>query len=266
MKYLKSTVHSPQSTEKSQKSKVNLAKRSHELKTDKFFVNKTQNYQRRTTNIPKYYFICLFLFICSCLSKSAAVTLPVIMLVTDYLIRRKISIGTIVEKIPFFILSIVFGIINIYSQASNIYSQASAEAYIDLSNYNIADRIFFPIYNLAYYIISSVIPYKLSAIHPYPEKTNNHLPIEYYIYPIIIFILVLSVITLISRRKQISQRKEERRYIIFGILFFIINLALVLQIIPVGTSVVSERYTYLSYFGLFFIIGQYPIQFINLRI
>ena len=35
----------------------------------------------------KLYFICLFLFVCACLSKSAAVTFPLIMILTDYLLN-----------------------------------------------------------------------------------------------------------------------------------------------------------------------------------
>jgi protein O-mannosyl-transferase len=219
IKYLKSKVNSPQSTNKIQ--------------------NSTFNIQHST-----FYIISLFLFVCSCLSKSAAVTLPLIMILIDYFIKRNINIRTILEKAPFFLLSIVFGMINIYSQAS-------ADAYFNLSNLSLSDKVLFPIYNLSYYIISSLIPYKLSAIHPYPEITNNHLPIDYYILPVLIIIFTVSIIWMIIKQK------DQRRFIIFGTAFFIINIALVLQIIPVGTSVVSERYTYLPYLGLFFIIGQY---------
>ena len=249
---------------------------------------RTTNFEQRTPNksistfpyfhIYKFYIISFLLFVCSCFSKSAAVTLPIVLILLDYLMNRKISKGikgwrlVVKDKIPFFLLSLLFGVINIYSQASNIYTQSSSESYFDISKYNIADRIIFPIYNLAYYTISSVIPYKLSVIHPYPEKINDHLPPEYYIYPVIFFIIILAIIRVLKSKKSkvISQNPEQqttnyeqRRYLIFGILFFIINLALVLQIIPVGTSIISERYTYLSYFGLFFIIGQFYLRLLT---
>ena len=218
IKYIKSTVHSPQSTESTEKS--------------------------------KFYVISLLLFACSCFSKSAAVTFPLIMLATDYLLNRKLSKSTMIEKVPFFILSLGFGIINIFSQAS-------AKAYSDLGHFNILDRIWFPVYNLAFYIISSVIPFKLSVNHPYPDKINNFLPLEYYIFPLIVLVLIGLIVIFRGRNKSTVHSSQSTRYLIFGLLFFIINLALVLQIIPVGWSLVSERYTYLAYFGLFFIIGYY---------
>ena len=141
---------------KSQKLKINAADSSQQS------TEKSQNSKVKSQK-TQFYIISLLLFACSCFSKSAAVTFPLILIITDYLMRRKISISTMLAKVPFFSLSIIFGIINLNSQAS-------AEAFFDISNYNIIDRIFFPIYNLCYYMISAVIPYKLSVIHPYPIK------------------------------------------------------------------------------------------------
>jgi protein O-mannosyl-transferase len=234
IKYLKFTDQSPQAMDRGKRSEVRSQK--------------------------KNYLIALLFFVCSCLSKSAAVTLPLVMLVTDYFIKRKMSLKSAFEKIPFFILSIAFGIINIYSQSS-------AKAISDLSNYNIIDKICFPLYSISYYLISLIFPYKLSVNHPYPDKTNNLLPSEYYIFPVIILILLFSVIWIIIKQNKQNTKinKQNLSYIIFGFLFFIINIVLVLQIIPVGWSVVSERYTYLSYLGLFFIIGQFYIKIYTVK-
>jgi Flp pilus assembly protein TadD len=49
--------------------------------------------------------------------------------------------------------------------------------------------------------------------------------------------------------------KALRNNLIFGIVFFVINISLVLHIIPIeGRVIVADRYTYLAYFGLFFAI------------
>src|SRR5262249_27747560 len=50
------------------------------------------------------------LFLLSCLSKSAAVTLPLVMLIVDPYLGRRLTRAVWLEKIPFFVLSIVFGI------------------------------------------------------------------------------------------------------------------------------------------------------------
>jgi protein O-mannosyl-transferase len=248
IKYLKSEVGSKRS----------------EIKTSNLIY-----YSKSKSQKSKFYIISLLLFVCSCFSKPAAVTLPVVLLITDYYTNsskfKAQSLKYWMDKIPFFLLSIIFGIINIYSQASNIYSGSVVDSYFDLSKYNIADRICFPIYNLSYYLISSIIPYKLSAIHPYPEIGYSvsgigywvNLPIEYYIYPLIIVIGIGLRLGLKFKHKlqETRYKIDNLRYLIFGMLFFIINITLVLQIVPVGSSIVSERYSYLSYFGLFFIIS-----------
>ena len=40
----------------------------------------------------------------------------------------------------------------------------------------------------------------------------------------------------------------------FGLLFFLINILLVLQLVPIGFTIVSERYTYVPYIGLAFLV------------
>src|SRR5207253_5336502 len=59
----------------------------------------------------KYFIYTLILFVCSLFSKSAAVVFPLVLLSIDYLYNRSLNLKTITEKIPFFLLSILFGII-----------------------------------------------------------------------------------------------------------------------------------------------------------
>jgi tetratricopeptide (TPR) repeat protein len=51
--------------------------------------------------------------------------------------------------------------------------------------------------------------------------------------------------------------REKLHDIVFGFGFFIISIALVLQILPVGGAIIAERYTYIPYIGLFFIVGVF---------
>jgi tetratricopeptide (TPR) repeat protein len=48
-----------------------------------------------------------------------------------------------------------------------------------------------------------------------------------------------------------------KKEIIFGLLFFLITISIVLQIFPVGQAHVAERYTYVPYIGLIFIVIQF---------
>jgi len=56
------------------------------------------------------------LFLCSLLSKAMAMSFPFVMLLVDYLRGRKLDKQSILEKIPFFALSIAFGVLTLVSQ------------------------------------------------------------------------------------------------------------------------------------------------------
>lgn len=182
----------------------------------------------------------ILLFLLSLLSKPAAVILPLVLLLLDYYSGRSISVKIVMEKIPFFVLALLFGVIAMrIQQDSGSTSMVSAFA--------LYDRIFLASYALVYYLLKLLIPTGLSAVHLYPENIDGRLPLEYYIAPLII-ILVAWII---------YRTKEHRRMLVFGILFFLTTIILVIQLTPVGRAIVAERYTYIPYIGLFFIIGHF---------
>lgn len=192
--------------------------------------------EKKTLN----YLLALLAFILSCLSKSAAVTLPVILLLTDYYLKRKFHIRIIIEKIPFFIVAIVFGILAILSQDK-------AGAIQDLTPlFTWFERPMLASYATLTYLVKFIAPTDLSAMYPYPDRVGGYLPLIYFIAPLIIIILGI----LVYHSRKFS------RDIIFGTFFFLITISLVLQILPVGGAIVAERYTYIPYIGLFLITGK----------
>jgi len=188
----------------------------------------------------KYYFLSLAAFLLSSLSKSAAVTLPVVLLLIDYYMKRKWELKMFTEKIPFFIISFIFGIIAIFSQKS-------AGAIQDLNPlFTWFERPMLACYSTMMYLIKLFVPINLSAMYPYPDRINGHLPTVFYIAPAVILVVAFLV----------YYSKKFSRDIIFGTVFFLITIILVLQLLPVGGAILAERYTYIPYIGLFMIIGK----------
>jgi tetratricopeptide (TPR) repeat protein len=77
-------------------------------------------------------------------------------------------------------------------------------------------------------------------------KSGDHLPLIYFIAPGVsafVFSLVLGSI-------------QRTTLVLFGMLFFLFTIGLTLQFFPVGPNIVTDRYTYVPYIGLFFIIAQ----------
>ncbi len=190
-------------------------------------------YVNKPDKKTKWYLWTIFLFILSLLSKPSAVIFSVVLLATDLYYERLWRWRTWIEKIPFFLLSLGFGIITILAQEGAIQELGPV-----LKGY---ERALIVIYSYILYLWKFFLPINLSAAYPYPIKDGGVLPTEYFIIPIA-FIALCVIVYLLRKNKKF----------IWGILFFTINLLMVIQIIPVGGMIASERYTYIPYIGLSF--------------
>lgn len=179
-------------------------------------------------------------FLLSCFSKGQAVVFPVLCLLIDYYKGRPIKRRAIIEKIPLFAISLVFGF-------AAIHAQQKFQAIQSADLYPYFDRILFSGFGLFTYLWKLVFPLNLTAFYPYPLKINGAYPAEFYIAPLV-SLAIIFIVWKFFRKNEI---------VVFGSLFFLFSLALVLQILPVGGAVVAERYTYVPYLGLFIVIGYY---------
>jgi protein O-mannosyl-transferase len=214
-----------------------------------FFLFSLISYLIYLKNDKKYGYLVLSLifFIFSLLSKPAATCLTVAIVLFDYYWMRKFTLRVILEKVPFLLLSITFGIIAISAQKS-------VGALNDLSMvYSYFDRIFLISFSFMFYIVKAVFPFNLSAIYYYPDKINGWLPMNYYIAPLGIAFIIFMIIKFTKIRREL----------LFGFVFYFVTIALVLQFIPVGFAIVSERYSYVPYIGLFFIVGKLYCDFVD---
>jgi len=200
-----------------------------------YFYYVTEEASRR-----KHYILALVFFFLSLLSKSAAVSLPVALFVVDYYLKRKLNLKLILEKLPFLGLSILFGLLAVFSQSEK-------GAIQDLTPmFSLFERLLIVCHGTMTYLWKLFVPVRLGAMHPYPDKLDGMFSPIYYIAPFVVLLVVAAIV---------YSRKYGRHYI-FGALFFLVNIALVLQIIPVGGAAMAERYTYVPYIGLFFILGK----------
>ena len=183
----------------------------------------------------RYYLISLFLFLCSLLSKSMAVTLPLLLLLLDYYLKRKPNRGAILDKIPYFCLSFVFGIIAIFGVylGNMVRSEAHSSLFSIIS---VAS------YGIVFYLGKLFLPIKLSCLYPYYNFEYN----PTYLYSIIAVILLLFIMAL---------SVKYTRKLLFGAAFFLTTLLPALQFIPASTIIVADRYAYIPSIGVFFILS-----------
>ena len=189
----------------------------------------------------KFYILSLILFVFSLLSKGQAVTLTFVLFLIDYFLNKEFNRKNILNKAPFIILSIIFGVIAVVAQKSGQSINNSV---------SIIDSFFCASFGLVNYLYKLFLPFQLSCFYPYPDKTGNWLPFYFYLAPIL-----LIIITFIIYKKWGTNKN-----VVFGCLFFLLTIAPVIQLLPVGLSIVSDRYSYIPYIGLFFILGQITVQ------
>ncbi len=204
-----------------------------------FFLLSVLYYMRFRAESKKLFIVlCFIAFILALLSKAQAVVLPVVLLLIDFLERRPKFGMEIVYKIPFFALSLLFGIIAIKMQ-----STAGA---VQDAVFSQGERILFACFGFMNYLWQTLVPLDLAIFYPYPEANLIINSKWVYVAP---FIVILATIAAFYFGKK-------DRMILFGYLFFCVNIALVIQLIPVGDAVHADRYTYISLIGFFLIAGH----------
>jgi len=187
----------------------------------------------------KFYVFALLLFMVSLLSKAMAASLPVVLMLTDYFKGRKINKKTIFEKVPFFLLATAFGVVAVIAQKSS-------GAISDIEIFTLPQRLVFAAYGFITYLWKLILPLHLSAFYPYPIKSGGDIPILYYSYAL--FFLALAVYVIYSLRFS--------KKIFFGIGFFTVTVFLVLQLLPVGKTIMADRYSYLPSIGIFYLAAE----------
>lgn len=204
-----------------------------------FYLGALINYIKyhRSQKKRKYLVFVYVLFILSLLSKIQAVTLPLSMLAIDYWRNRTINWKLVIEKIPYFLLALATGIIGILV----LQDQGSLESN---ATYSFLQRLFVGSYSYMIYLVKSLVPYRMSPLYPYPET------MPWYIYSSMAFVPAYIAAFVYAWKKKMKP-------VVFGLVFFTFNIFFLLQILGAGQGYLADRFTYIAYIGLFFIIAWY---------
>jgi tetratricopeptide (TPR) repeat protein len=118
------------------------------------------------------------------------------------------------------------------------------------SQFTFKDQVFMAGYSFFCYLLYVLFPFRLSSLRPYPDFTALHLPKAYYVLTVFAILFIIGFIWMLLRMKK------NRQLMLFGFLFFAVNIFLFMHIIPIqGRVIIAERYTYLAYMGLFLMAG-----------
>jgi hypothetical protein len=152
------------------------------------------------------YGVCMVLFVCSLLSKPMAVTLPVVLLILDVYplgrftpLARKPGQGFLtggyrtVEKVPFFVLSIVSSILTVQAQGAG-------GALKSLQLHPLGERVLVSIRALLFYLFKMVWPNDLAPLYPYPAGVSLFDDIQYL--GVVVLVIGITVFCFWQWRRQ----------------------------------------------------------------
>ena len=189
----------------------------------------------------KYIWLTFLFFTLSVLSKATGVVLPMALLSFDYLYRRRLTLGLILEKIPFFIGSITIGIVSIISR-NVTKSQGGYDGY-----YTFYEKLSLVSHTVFLYLKKSFIANDLFFFYGYPYKVkSDQIELKFLLSPLWVILIAL-VFILVYKYLQ----KEYKRLWIFGGSFFIVNIFIVLNFTPFSLTFFAERYMYIAIIGVY---------------
>ncbi|MBK9271214.1 MAG: tetratricopeptide repeat protein [Saprospiraceae bacterium] len=203
-----------------------------------------KTYQKQSRLL--YLMFCFLFFVISMLCKPAAVCFPLVLMVFDYYKINQFQWKTALEKIPFFMAALWMGVVTIMAQDKAVGS---------IGQYEFFERVMISSFASIFYLVKLIIPINLSALHPFPVSSGGDFPLYYKLAPFMILVLFFALWYL----------RRSNKTLVFGFLFFFASIVLVLQFLTVGMAVVSERYTYVPYIGLFYIIAYYVDTYFKQR-
>jgi protein O-mannosyl-transferase len=189
-----------------------------------------------------FYALALFFFACGLMSKPMVVTLPFVLLLLDFWPLNRFSLDDknifrhaavlVVEKIPFFLLSLAGSVVTFLVQQNAGATWSSS----------FGEHVEGIVIGYARYVSKLFWPSNLAIIYPDPQ----HWPMMEAVGAALLLLIWTALFIL---------RARQNPYLIFGWLWFLGTLVPVIGVVQVGSQSIADRYTYLPSIGLFILVA-----------
>jgi len=228
------------------------------LAYDRYLVGRYSEAQKADI---KWIGIALVAFVLACLSKAMAVVFPLVLILMDFWrnpnekpldsLKQAFQPKKLIEYAPFFAVALFFGLMAMSVQSGGDFNgmldkRGQEIAVNEFDTFTILMRLKFAAFGFCTYIIKFFIPTTLVTFHPYPTMAEYNSSAIYSGFLVLAMLIVaLSFFSLI-RTKVVA----------FGVGFYFFTVAFVLQFISVGVVIMADRYSYLPYLGLAFMLAM----------
>jgi protein O-mannosyl-transferase len=201
------------------------------------------NFREQKNNL--WLAISVFCFLLASLSKSAAVTLPILLPVLDWYLgvwkNNRPRVRDFVILLPFLAVSLVLGLYTFTTRTTD-----GAAISIINEKYGLVDRVLMVSQAIILYLYKFLAPFNLVTGYPF-VKTDGVWPVDFYIAPFLLGALAYSIYWL--------TRRDKTKVYVMGAAFLLIPLSLMLPFATVGNfELRGDRYVYFSAIGAFWLL------------
>lgn len=192
-----------------------------------------------------WYAVAFGLFVLSLLGKATGMTLPLSLFVLDVYPLRRLGRGRdpsaprvgriIVEKLPFFAVSVVIAVVAIHGQRAGAMFVGSLA---------IGHRVAIAAYASVFYVWKTLLPFGLSPLYERPDQLQ---PAGY--------LFVFSGAAIVGLTAAAIGFRRRCPGLLAAWLFFLITLAPVSGLAQAGFQIAADRYTYLPMLGFAILAG-----------
>ena len=179
------------------------------------------------------YSASILLFTLSLLAKPMMVTLPFVLLLLDVWPLNRFRIVQIkvlvIEKIPFFLVSLAFSVLAYASQGSTLAT--------NVAPLGIGQRIANTIQHTALFFRKFLFPHDLSVLYPLQSEINP-------------FLVFVAFVLLAGVTAGVILLRKNHPFMLVGWLIYLGMLFPVAGIVQIGNQSCADRYTYMPMTGL----------------
>ena len=213
------------------------------------------DYYIKTPSFKRYLLVFIFLML-GLMAKPMLVTFPFVLLLLDFWPLNRIQLKhhyrpqsgkstgngskgiypLIVEKIPLFILTVIFCVITFFAQKSG-------GAVVPFDKLPLKERIANALISYVSYVIKAIWPQKLAYFYPYSINTFS----AWQICGAALLIFGAVVGTMYLSRKYL--------YVSVGLFWYLGTLVPVIGLVQVSGQAMADRYTYIPLIGLFIVVA-----------
>jgi protein O-mannosyl-transferase len=204
----------------------------------------------------RYYLIALSSLALGLMSKSMLVTWPFVLLLLDLWPLKRISLfqqspvaerkvstpfatesikWLIVEKLPFFALSIISSVVTLYAMRAG-------GAMVEMGQLGVVERFSNAVISYVRYLGKLFWPADLALLYPHPLNQPS--------WQIIASIILLAAVTTL-----VLWQIRRHPFLAFGWFWFLGTLVPVLGLVQIGAHAMADRYMYVPSIGLFVMVA-----------